>query len=142
MYSDYLTKNEIMKTEVNSFKADMKLLVDISCMDKSNMTLFESFHKMILAYTYNATDIEFDYKRKRIHLNILGDEIKGVYLRKFDDLSNYRMSVNLKYKSLDRFLNKCVSDYEGISRYYPNLKYSFFKSRATHLKNTAILEEV
>lgn len=131
-----------MKTKKNSSKADLKLLIDISCMDKSNMAVFESFHKMIIAYTYKATDIEFDYKRKRIHLNLLEDEIKGVYLRKFDDLSTYRMSVNLKYKNLDDFLNRCISDSEDISKFYPNLKYCFFKGRASQMQNTAILEEV
>ena len=52
------------------------------------------------------------------------------------------MSVNIKYKELNDFLNKCVSDSEGISKFYPNLKYSFFKGRASQLKNIPILEEV
>ena len=130
-----------MKTKQNNSNSDLKLLIDISCMSNEEQSLFEPFHKMIIAHTYNATDIEFDNNRKRIYLNVLEDETKGTYLKKFDDMSSYRMSANLRYTNLGEFLNKCVNDLAHIDKIYPSLKYCFFKGQSLQFKNLKELEE-
>ncbi len=130
-----------MKTKQSISKADLKLLVDISCMNKAEMPIFEQFHKMIIALTYEATDIEIDYKRKRIHLNIAGEEKKGDYLYQYDDLTIYRMSVNLSFKDFSSFLKNCIRDTETILNQYSCLKNSFFKGRISSFKSSMVLEE-
>lgn len=130
-----------MKTELSNSKADLKLLVDISCMNNAEISIFEQFHKMIIALTYKATDIEIDHKRKRIHLNIAGEEKKGDYLKQYDDLTTYRMAVNLSFKDFNSFLKNCIGDSENILNQYARLKQSFFKGHISNFKGSMALEE-
>lgn len=125
-----------MKTNSSDSIGDLKLLIDISCMDMTKMSFFDTFHKMIIGHTYKATDIDIDFGRKRIHLNVMNEEKKGDYLEKFDDLTIYRMSTNLRYDNFSDFLKGCISDNKGILKNYLTLKYAFFKGHSKEVKST------
>jgi hypothetical protein len=130
-----------MKTNSNEAIGDLKLLIDISCMDLTKMSVFENFHKKIIALTYQATDIEIDYARKRIYLNVIGEEKSGDYLEKFDDYSVYRMATNLSYTNFSDFLKVCITDDSGVSKNFPALKYEFFKGHSKNPKSVQTFEK-
>ncbi|MFS4493763.1 hypothetical protein [Maribacter sp. 2308TA10-17] len=116
-----------MKTKKNDVVKDLKLLIDISCVEGEDVTMFELFHKMLIRISYKAADISIDYKRKRVYMNVIAED-------KYYDLETLNhpfaptMSVNLVYKDLNTFLKTCViEDVEGLNYYYPTLISRFFK---------------
>lgn len=116
-----------MKTKKNDVVKDLKLLIDISCVEGEDVTMFELFHKMLIRISYKAADISIDYKRKRVYMNVIAED-------KYYDLETLNhpfaptMSVNLVYKDLNTFLKTCViEDAEGLNYYYPTLISRFFK---------------
>lgn len=109
---------------------DLNMLIDISCLDTTNVKLFEQFHNLLISLAYKATDVEIDYSRKRIHMNVLLEDIKGDYLIRYDDLMLRGMSSNLFYSRLKDFLKLSIKDEEYIVNYYKILKFKFLKGHA------------
>ncbi|TMM57966.1 hypothetical protein FEE95_00630 [Maribacter algarum] len=113
------TKNDVVK--------DLKLLIDISCVEGEDLTMFELFHKMLIRISYKAADISIDYDRKRVYMNVIAED-------KYYDLETLNhpfapmMSVNLVYKDLGTFLKTCIiEDLDSLNYYYPTLISRFFK---------------
>jgi len=119
-----------MKTAKNDVVKDLKLLIDISCVESEDVTMFELFHKMLIRISYKAADISIDYDRKRVYMNVISED-------KYYDLETLNhpfaptMSVNLVYEDLNVFLKSCIlEDVDSLNHYYPTLISRFFKRTA------------
>lgn len=119
-----------MKTNKNDVAKDLKLLIDISCVEGEDVTMFELFHQLLILISYKATDISIDYNRKRVYMNVIAED-------KYYDLETLNhhfvptMSVNLVYKELKTFLKSCIlEDADSLNHYYPTLISRFFKRTA------------
>lgn len=116
-----------MKATQNDVVKDLKLLIDISCVEGEDVSMFELFHKMLIRLSYKAVDISIDYDRQRVYMNVISDD-------KYYDLGTLNhplaqtMSVNLVYKDLNAFLKSCIiEDINSLNYYYPILISRFFK---------------
>ncbi len=119
-----------MKTTKNDVVKDLKLLIDISCVEGEDITMFELFHKVLIRISYKAADISIDYERKRVYMNVIAED-------KYYDLETLNhpfapmMSVNLVYEDLNTFLKSCIiEDVDSLNYYYPTLISHFFKRTA------------
>lgn len=116
-----------MKTNQNDVVKDLELLIDISCVEGEDVTMFELFHKMLIRISYKAADISIDYNRNRVYMNVIAED-------KYYDLETLNhpfaptMSVNLVYEDLKTFLKSCIlEDEDSLNHYYPILISRFFK---------------
>lgn len=119
-----------MKVNKSEIVSDLKLLIDISCMGSANRHRFEKFHVVLVQVAYNATDICIDYDRKRIYMDVKGEDSHGDFLVRFDQLVPTTMSVNLSYVDLSSFLKSCiVEDHKNFEEYLPFLLPRFLKGK-------------
>lgn len=110
---------------------DIKLLIELSCVSLENKELFESFHKMLIAISYEATDVCIDYRRKRIYMNVVAEDRKGDFLNRLDNSVPTTICLNLTYDNLGSFLKDSIKDKNSFLRqYYPLLKEQFFKGKS------------
>jgi len=131
-----------MKNNLVDTINDLNMLIDISCFNKANITLFKEFHHCLIALAYKATDVEIQYGRKRIYMNVLLEEVKGDYLVRYDDNTLRVMSTNLYYSQLKQFLKRCIKDEEYMVTYYNTLKSKFLEGKAAEEKNYKIFDKV
>ncbi len=121
-----------MKINKSEIVNDLKLLIDISCMGSANLHRFEKFHRVLVQSAYNATDICIDYDRKRIYMDVKGEDRSGDFLVRFDQFIPTTMSVNLSYEDLSSFLKSCiVEDRKSFKEYMPFLLPRFLKGKAS-----------
>lgn len=129
-YKIQCIKPEKMKTTKNNVVEDLKLLIDISCVDGEDITMFELFHKMLIRISYKAANISIDYHRKRVYMNVVSED-KYYDLETLNHPFASTMSVNLVYKDLNDFLKTCIVEDEDSLNYYPTLISRFFKRKAS-----------
>lgn len=119
-----------MKETKESILMDLKLLIDISCLESEEPTLFELFHEMLVRMSYRATNVSIDYARKRVYMNVLAEDesYDAELVNEFAET----MSVNIGYTDLNTFLKSCIlEDLEGLNQYYPYLVSRFFRRNAS-----------
>lgn len=117
-----------MKITKNNSKADLKLLIDVSCVNTKGVSLYEQFHRMLIRMSYKASNVVIDYARKRIYMNILAEDesYDSVLVNEFAET----MAVNLSYSDLNTFLKSCIlEDTDSLQLYYPFLVSRFFKEK-------------
>lgn len=122
-----------MKTTKETIIKDLMLLIDFSCEDSTQLHLFELFHKMLIRMSYKAVDVDIDYDRKRVYMNVLAEDESYdlVPVNVFAET----MSVNLAYTDFRTFLKSCMlEDGEVLKQYYPFLMASFCKRSSKSLQ--------
>lgn len=120
-----------MKILKKDIRNDLKLLIELSCISSEKTELFEQFHKMLIAISYSATDVQVDYIRKRIYMNVVSEDVKGDFLIRIDNLVPTRISLNLSYEDLGKFLKASIKYKSAIpDQFYPLLKDQFFKGKS------------
>ncbi len=87
---------------------EMENLITKSSTSENITSRFQDLHKSILRKHYNAADVEIDYHRHRIKMDVVLDD------QEYDPMTiNTVVStvpVNLFYKKLDSFLKTCLSN--------------------------------
>lgn len=77
-----------------------------SCKYENKSLNFRKLHQLIIKKHYNATEVQIDYHRKRINLEVLADD------RQYDpgnlNINLPTLRVNLLFKDLITFLRSCV----------------------------------
>lgn len=131
-----------MKTKTQETICDLNMLIDISCLNSDNVKLFKNFHNLLISLAYKATDVEIQYKRKRIYMNVLFEDIKGDYLIKYDDLMLSSMSTNLYYNHLKHFLKSCIKNEKNMIIHYKSLKSKFLEGNAKAEKDFKVFDSV
>ncbi len=120
-----------MKILKNDIRNDLRILIELSCVSSAKKELFEQFHKMLIAISYEATDVYIDYRRKRIYMNVVAEDVKGDFLKRLDNFVPTRVCVNLTYENLSEFLKEGVKDKNVIPRqYYSLLKTQFINGKS------------
>lgn len=117
-----------MKTTKNSMVTDLKLLIDISCIEEKGVDSFKQFHKMLIRMSYKATDVLIDYESKKVYMKVLTEDesYDSAKINAFAET----ISAHLNYKNLNVFLKSCIlGDVDRLKFYYPFLIAHFDKRK-------------
>ncbi len=100
---------------------EMENLITKSSTNKNITSRCQDFHKSILRKHYNAADVEIDYHRHRIKMDVVLDDKE--YDPKKVNLVVSTIPVNLFYGQLTSFLKGCLSkDVKSLAFYARLLK--------------------
>lgn len=98
-----------------------KLIVQSSGATERVTKKMRSFHEAIIKKHYNASDVNIDYHRHRIKMNVIMDE--GAYDPKTVNIGLPILPMNLFFKNFNEFLNSCVeNDAKSIGFYAKLIK--------------------
>lgn len=102
---------------------EMENLITKSSTSENITSRFQDLHKSILRKHYNAADVEIDYHRHRIKMDVVLDDKE--YDPSTINMVVSTVPVNLFYKKLDTFLKSCLLEdvkslafYAGLLRRY------------------------
>ncbi len=102
---------------------EMDNLITNSSTRKNITSRFQDLHKSILRKHYNAADVEIDYHRHRIKMDVVLDDYD--YDPKIINTVVPTVPVNLFYKDLSAFLKSCLMEdiktlafYAGLLKQY------------------------
>jgi len=113
----------------------LKLLIDISCARVANLIHFTNFHILVVKVAFNALDVQFDYKRKRIGMHVLHKEQINKTIIYGDTMTSHSVPVNLCYEDLGKFLRSCIGkDTKHLLQHKQLFFKSFFEGKSS-LKN-------
>lgn len=85
---------------------EMENLITKSSTSKNITSRFQDLHKSILRKHYNAADVEIDYHKHRIKMDVVLNDQE--YNPKTINMVIPTMPVNLFYKDLCSFLKSCL----------------------------------
>ncbi len=100
---------------------EMESLITRSSTNANITSRCQDFHKSILRKHYNAADVEIDYHRHRIKMDIVLDDAE--YDPKTVNMIVSTMPVNMFYGQLTSFLKSCLAkDVKSLAFYARLLK--------------------
>ncbi|SNY95331.1 hypothetical protein [Flagellimonas pacifica] len=100
---------------------EMENLITKSSKRQNITSRFKDLHKSILRKHYNAADVEIDYGKQRIKMDVVLDDHE--YDPKIINMVVSTMPLSLYYKDLDTFLKSClVKDVKSLAFYALLLK--------------------
>ena len=109
--------------------AELDRLIVESCSRKTISARYREFHNALLKNHYNAADVDIDYHRKRIKMNVITDD--SSYDPKKVNQNLPILHVNLMFKNLREFLKTCLqSDRRSLS-FYAQLLQRFRRRELT-----------
>jgi hypothetical protein len=85
---------------------ELEGLISQSCKRGSTSGNFRRIHQLIVQKHYNATEVDIDYHRKRVTLEVVSDEEAYHPGRLNINLPTFR--ANLIFGNLKEFLKSCV----------------------------------
>ncbi len=95
---------------------ELERLISRSCTKKAMSANFQNLHQLLVKKHYNAADVNIDYHRKRIVMEVVMDDM--VYDPRKMNLEIPTLRVNLLFKNLREFLKSCIStDRESLAFY-------------------------
>ncbi|SDD63912.1 hypothetical protein SAMN05421636_101277 [Pricia antarctica] len=109
---------------------EIENLVASSCPKQKVPQKFENLHVAILKNHYNATDVIFDYHRKRVVLDIVMDDRD--YDPKTINLYIPTLHANLWFRNLYDFLQTCIDRDSKSVAFYAGLLQSY-QNNGMHL---------
>lgn len=108
---------------------EIENLVVCSCPKQKVPQKFKNLHVAIVKNHYNATDVLFDYHRKRVELDIVMDDRD--YNPERINLSVPTLHANLWFRNLCEFLKTCIDNDSKSVAFYAGLLRSYQKNE-TH----------
>ncbi len=98
---------------------------------KGKMTKkFQSFHEAIIKKHYNASDVQIDYHRHRVTMNLVMDE--SDYIPNSINLDIALLPMNLFFKNLKGFLLSCLEQDAKSIAFYAKLVKDMAKKERIH----------
>ncbi|UII77340.1 hypothetical protein LV716_06090 [Flagellimonas sp. HMM57] len=94
-------------------------LITESSTRKNITSRFQDLHKSILRKHYNAADVEIDYHRQRIKMDVVLNDHE--YDPKKINTVVSTMPLNLHYKNLSSFLKACLTEDVSTLAFYATL---------------------
>mgnify|MGYP003490609526 FL=1 len=101
-----------------------------SCTDQKMTAKAKSLHIAIIKKYYNATDVNIDYHRKRVALDIVMDDT--VYDPNKVNLYVPTLHANLLFKNLCDFLKSCIDKDNRSLAFYSSLLRTFKKKESVY----------
>ncbi|MCG2460852.1 hypothetical protein K8352_08835 [Flavobacteriaceae bacterium F89] len=120
-------RNSNLKDEISMEIEDM---ISQSCTGQKINTRAKNLHIAILKKYYNATDVNIDYHRKRVELDIVMDDT--VYDPKKVNLYIPTLHTNLLFKNLCDFLKSCIDRDNKSLAFYSKLLRTFKKKESVY----------
>ena len=94
-------------------------LITESSTRKNITSRFQDLHKSILRKHYNAADVEIDYHRQRIKMDVVLNDYE--YDPKKINIVVSTMPLNLSYNNLGAFLKTCLTEDVSTLAFYATL---------------------
>ncbi|MFS4418474.1 hypothetical protein [Maribacter sp. 2307ULW6-5] len=98
-------------------------LIALSTKHPKRFKRFERLHVALLKKYYKATDVEMDYHRNRVKMNIVMDENAFSHKKVVTDLEV--LPTNMIYANLRQFLTSCIDTNDQNLGFYARLLRSF-----------------
>ena len=95
---------------------ELESLISRSCSRRERSGKFRRLHQLLIQKHYNATDVNIDYHRKRVTLEVVSDDLAYQPGKLNINLSTFR--ANLLFNNLKEFLRSCVeTDHKSLAFY-------------------------
>ncbi len=120
-------RNSKLQEEISMEIEDM---ISQSCTDQKMTAKAKSLHIAIIKKHYNATDVNIDYHRKRVALDIVMDDTD--YDPNKVNLYVPTLHANLLFKSLCDFLKSCIDKDRRSLAFYTSLLRTFKKKESEY----------
>jgi len=119
--------NSNLKEEISM---EIEDVISQSCTDQKMTAKARNLHIAILKKYYNATDVNIDYHRKRVALDIVMDDT--AYDPNKVNLYIPTLHANLLFKNLCDFLKSCIDKDNKSLAFYSNLLRTFKKKESLY----------
>ena len=108
---------------------EIESLISRSCAKGTLNKNFQNLHKLILKKHYNATDVQIDYHRKRVKMDIIMDD--KMYDPQSVNIHLATFPANFFFKDLCDFLKSCLEKDSKSLAFYAGLLRSYTKNDVT-----------
>jgi len=106
---------------------EMENLISLSCKDPNGHNEFNNLHVALLKKHYNAANVNIDYHRHRVEMDIVLDD--NTFKSEQVNINIPTLYTNLLFNNLRKFLNTCIdNDHKSIG-FYAQLLSSFYKKK-------------
>ena len=119
--------NSNLKKEISM---EIEEMISQSCTDQKMTARARNLHIAILKKYYNATEVNIDYHRKRVALDIVMDDT--VYDPNKVNVYIPTLHANLLFKNLCDFLKSCIDRDNRSLAFYSTLLRTFKKKESLH----------
>lgn len=109
---------------------EIEEMISQSCTDPKMTAKVKNLHIAIIKKYYNATDVNIDYHRKRVALDIVMDDT--VYDPNKVNLYVPTLHANLLFKNLCDFLKSCIDKDNRSLVFYSSLLRTFKKKESVY----------
>ena len=104
---------------------EIEMLIAQSCTPKKINKRFKKLHQLILKKHYNASDVDIDYHRKRVKMDLVMDDDQYQPNTVNTDLAT--IPANFFFNDLCDFLRSCITDDNNSLAFYVGLLKTFTK---------------
>ena len=105
--------------------SELENLISLSCSNPKSYEKFNHFHIAILKKHYNAADVNIDYHRNRVQLDIILDD--KIFKAEKVNINIPTLYTNLLFPNLRKFLKSCVDNDSKSIGFYAQILSSFNK---------------
>jgi len=104
-------------------QGEMNKVISASCSQELTTENFNDLHVALVKRYYNAADVNIDYHRKRVVMDIVVDD--SLYDPKTVNLNLPTFKANIIFRNLKDFLKSCVEKDDKSTAFYARLLSSF-----------------
>ena len=104
---------------------EIEMLIAQSCTPEKMNKRFRKLHQLILKKHYNAADVDIDYHRKRVKMDLVMDDSQ--YQPNTVNTHLATIPANFFFNDLCDFLRSCISDDNNSLAFYAGLLKTFTK---------------
>lgn len=108
---------------------ELEKLISLSCRNPIDSKKYQQLHIALLKKHYNAMNVNIDYHRHRIKMEVIQDD--SVYDPKIVNMYLPTIYTNLLFKSLHKFLTSCIEKDNKSIGFYTQLLKAFKKKNTT-----------
>ncbi|MFD0796163.1 hypothetical protein ACFQZJ_01725 [Maribacter chungangensis] len=108
---------------------ELDTLISLSCKSSKSLKKYEELHIALLKKYYNAADVNIDYHRHRVKMDIVTDDT--FYDPKKVNTHLPILYTNLLFDNLKSFLSSCIDNDEKSIGFYSQLLTSFTGKKLT-----------
>ena len=116
-------------------QGEMNKVISTSCSQRLTTQEFNNLHIALVKRYYNATDVNIDYHRKRVVMDIILDDT--AYDPKTINVNLPTFKANILFKNLKDFLKSCIEKDDRSLAFYARLLASLKRNDERHLLTVA-----
>lgn len=110
--------------------SELDTLISLSCKSPKSLNKYKELHIALVKKYYNAANVNIDYHRHRVKMDIVTDD--SMYNPNKVNTYLPILYTNLLFYNLKNFLRSCVDRDEKSIGFYSQLLTSFTGQKLTH----------